>query len=96
MLKHFFLQMKFSMVYTTNSTCVFVLALPIKYSYLHFHVLLLCIGMVLCYVCEAFVSKYLLGISFTKDSGMTNIVDPNQTAPEGASLSGSALFAYGI
>ena len=42
------------------------------------------------------VSKYLLGIFFTKDSGMTNSVDPDQTAPEGASLSGSALFAYGI
>ena len=29
-------------------------------------------------------------------SGMANIVDPDQTAPEGAVWSGSALFAYAI
>ena len=29
-------------------------------------------------------------------SGMANIVDPDQTAPEGTAWSGSALFAYVI
>ena len=29
-------------------------------------------------------------------SGMTNSVDPDQTAPSGAVWSGSALFAYSI
>ena len=29
-------------------------------------------------------------------SGMANSVDPDQTAPEGAAWSGSALFAYAI
>ena len=29
-------------------------------------------------------------------SGMANSEDPDQTAPSGAVLSGSALFAYGI
>ena len=29
-------------------------------------------------------------------SGMTNSVDPDQTAPSGAVWSGSALFAYDI
>ena len=32
--------------------------------------------------------------SFKILSGMTNSVDPDQTAPSGAVLSGSALFAY--
>ena len=29
-------------------------------------------------------------------SGMANCVDPDQTAPSGAVLSGSTLFAYAI